>query len=389
MPEPELRVLDRGMVEQCVAAFNPLDVVASVLKSHANRETVLPAEAYMEWSNRSDAYCRSLAMPGGLLADGEPVYGMKVINAAVSNPAIGLDRAGGIVMLFDPETARPRLLADAGYLSALRTAAYSLLSLRHLGPLVCESASIIGCGYLAREHLRLMARTHPGITTVHIFDLDPRRAAALADWAGQHLPGVRVVLCDTARQAVAASPVLITLTTSRQPYIPSKWFEQAGFVAHVSLDDLAEDVFLDAEAIFVDDIELVRDNPRRILGRLMADGKVREPDSPDPGCRIASTLGEILAGRREAVRPSGGVVVSNPFGMSILDIGLLEKVARAADGAGLGRRLELFGLPRPEHTVGGRDEPVLEERELPSSICPQGSQHLDLRTFPGRVLNDR
>ncbi|MGD0559106.1 MAG: ornithine cyclodeaminase [Streptosporangiaceae bacterium] len=362
MPEPELCVLDRGMIEQCVAAFDPLDVVASVLQSHANSDTVLPAEAYMEWSNRSNAYCRSLAMPGGLLADGEPVYGMKVINAAVSNPAIGLDRAGGIVMLFDPETARPRLLADAGYLSALRTAAYSLLSLRHLGPPVCESASVIGCGYLAKEHLRLLARVHPGISTAHVYDLDPRRAAALAAWAEQHIPTIQVVQCGTARAAVEASTLLFTLTTSQQPYIEPDWFQEGSFVAHVSLDDLTEDVFLGAEAIYVDDVVLVRDNPRRILGRLMTERKIGEPGSPDPGCRITGTLAEVLTGHREAIRPSTGVVVSNPFGMSILDIGLLEKVARGADTAGLGRRLELYGLPRPEHTVGGRDEPVLEER---------------------------
>lgn len=33
--------------------------------------------------------------------------------------------------LFDPGTARPYLIADAAHLSALRTAAYILLSLRH------------------------------------------------------------------------------------------------------------------------------------------------------------------------------------------------------------------------------------------------------------------
>ena len=249
MPEPKLRVLDRGMIEQCVAAFDPLDVVASVLKSHTNGDTVLPAEAYMEWSNRSDAYCRSLAMPGGLLADGQPVYGMKVINAAVSNPAIGLDRAGGIVMLFDPGTARPCLLADAGYLSALRTAAYSLLSLRHLGPQACESASIIGCGFQAREHLRLLAEVYPDISTVYIHDIDPGRSLALAAWADRHIPAVEVVRCGTAREAVGASTVLFTLTTSRQPYIESGWFQQASFVAHVSLDDVTEGILLGAEAI--------------------------------------------------------------------------------------------------------------------------------------------
>jgi N-[(2S)-2-amino-2-carboxyethyl]-L-glutamate dehydrogenase len=347
MTEPELRVLDRGTVEQCVASFDPLGVVESVLKNHANGNAVLPAEAYMEWTNQDQAYCRSVAMPGSVAARGKPVYGLKIINAAVSNPASGLNRAGGVTMLFDPETARPCLMADAGYLSALRTAAYTLVSLRHLGPQVCESVSIVGCGALAREHLRLLTQGHSGVSTAYVYDIDPSRANALAAWAARAIPGVAVVSCDTARQAVAASNVLLTLTTSRQPYIEPGWFQPASFVAHVSLDDLTEEVFLGAEAVFVDDVTLVRDNPRRILGRLMVEGKIREPAPPGSanarGREIAGTLGEVLAGRRQAIRPRGGVVVSNPFGMSILDIGLLERVAEVANAAGLGRCLRVFG----------------------------------------------
>lgn len=342
MPEPELRVLDRATVEKCVAAFDPLDVIESVLRNHVDGTTVLPAEAYMEWSNRQDAYCRSIAMPGGVPGADGPVYGIKVINAAVSNPGAGLDRAGGVTLLFDSETALPRLMADAGYVSALRTAAYTMTSLRHLGPRMFDSVSVIGCGALAREHLRLLTRHHPGVATAYVYDLDPERARALADWASQHIPGLTVVPCDTARKTVAASNVLITLTTSRRPYIGRDWFAPGSFVAHVSLDDVTEEVLLSAEAVFVDDIPLVRDNPRRILGRLMADAEIGEPGSG--GAReITGTLGEVLTGRREAVRPRDGVVVSNPFGMSVLDLALLERVARAAEADDLGQRLRVFG----------------------------------------------
>jgi N-[(2S)-2-amino-2-carboxyethyl]-L-glutamate dehydrogenase len=346
MKEQDLRILDRATVERCAASFNPMDVVESVLKNHANGSTVLPAEAYMEWTNKAEAHCRSVAMPGGIVVDGEPIFGVKIINAAVSNPAIGLDRAAGITMLFDPETARPRLMADGGYLSALRTAAYTLLSLRHLGPRKWESVSIIGCGTLAREHLRLLFQYYPGISGVYIYDTNPRRAEMLVAWAARQVPGSAVVSCATARQAVAASTVVMTLTTSRQPYIELGWFQSASFVAHVSLDDLTEEVFLNAEAVFVDDVSLVQDNPRRILGRLMAEGKLCEPAysrETSACCReISGTLGGVLTERCEAVRPRDGVVVSNPFGMSILDIGLLERVARVANAVGLGRAVPVF-----------------------------------------------
>ncbi len=307
---------------------------------------MVPAEAYMEWSNRAGAECRSIAMPGGVWIQDEPAYGMKIINASVSNPAIGLDRAGGLTVLFDRETARPWLLADAGYLSALRTTAYTLASLRHLGPEQCESVTIIGCGTLARAHLRMLARHQPELSHVYVYDSDPDRANTLEAWAARHLRTLTVKVCATARQAVAASSVLITLTTSRQPYIEYDWFRPPSFVAHVSLDDVTEQVFLKAEAVFVDDLKLVRDNPRRILGRLMADGKVCEPSPPATegprGRAITGTLGEVLLGRRQAIRPSEGVIVSNPFGMSILDIGLLARVADTAKAIELGRRVRVF-----------------------------------------------
>jgi ornithine cyclodeaminase/alanine dehydrogenase-like protein (mu-crystallin family) len=335
MEEPKLRVLDRGVVERCASVFDPLDVVESALRSHARGGTVLPAEAYMEWTNSAGAHCRSISMPGGILGRDGPAYGVKIINAAVSNPGAGLDRAGGVTMLFDPGTTRPYLMADAGYLSALRTAAYTMLSLRHLGPQACESVSLIGCGALAREHLRLFARHYPSITTAYVHDLHPGRMRALADWAALCTPEITVVLCDSARAAAAASTVLITVTTSRKPYIERDWLRPACFIAHVSLDDITEDVFLTAEAIFVDDDKLIRDNPRRILGRLMAEDKIHA---------TAGTLGAVLVGTRQAIRPHDGVVISNPFGMSILDIALLEQVARTAEEAGLGTLLRVFGL---------------------------------------------
>ena len=49
-----------------------------------------------------------VAMPGGIRSPGrDAVLGLKVINGSLSNPARGLARAQGLVMVFDPLTARP------------------------------------------------------------------------------------------------------------------------------------------------------------------------------------------------------------------------------------------------------------------------------------------
>lgn len=343
----ELLFLDRRAVRECAARVDLCAVTEEILRRHAEGRTHLPPEGYLPWTNAEGAYCRSLAMLGAVDArDGHPAaYGGKLINAATSNPAHGRERAAGISLLFDPETARPTVLAEAGWLSAARTAAYTMVSLRHLGPGDWDALTVIGCGTLARAHLDLLAGAFPEVTQVQLHDLDHARTRAMAEWTHEHHPRLRVRVHEGTEEAVRAAPVLLTTTTTDKGYIPARWLGAGTFVAHVSLDDLLPDVFSTAQALYVDDVSLVAENPRRVLGRLMAEGDVLPP-SPDPssgaGRALRGTLGQVLTGAVPAVRPSTGHVVSNPFGMSVLDVGLLAQVRRVAEAEGLGQRLSLF-----------------------------------------------
>lgn len=338
MTSEEVLFLNRADVIEALAGVDSLACAERVLIEHAAGHSVLPEEGYLPWTNAEGAYSRSIAMQGGLTGE-RPVYGMKLINAAVSNPAQGMERAGGLSFLFDPETARPKMIAEAGYLSAIRTGSYTMLSLRHLGPESWDAVSLIGCGTQARAHVDLVAQVFPTVRDVHIFDLDETRAAAMATWVQQEHPSMITTVEPTAEAAVGAAPVVITLTTSSEPYIPAAWIRPGTFLAHVSLDDFTTEVFTEAQALYIDDLDLIRDNPRRIMGRLIADGIIADETPGATGRSIDATLGQVLLGERPAIRPSTGYVLSNPFGMSILDIGLIDEVHRAAFAADLGQRL--------------------------------------------------
>jgi N-[(2S)-2-amino-2-carboxyethyl]-L-glutamate dehydrogenase len=337
-PAESFRLLTRGDVRQALAHVDPVAAVEATLRAHAGGRTVLPAEAYLSWRNSQGASCRSLAMPGGLLDSEPPMVGVKIINAAMSNPAVGIPRAGGFIVAFDYESGRPSLVAEGALISALRTASYTMASLRRLGPKHFERIAILGCGNLAHVHVELIERYFPSVTHLDLHDTRALAADALsARWTAQ--AGRTATVHASPRAAVAEAPVLITLTTSDEPYIHSSWLPAEVFVAHVSLDDLAADVFQGAE-VFVDDIGLVRDNPRRILGRLLAEGKVMEhPGADQPGLR--GTLGQVLTGEAPVSRPDGRRIISNPFGMSVLDLALLRIVQAAAAERGLGVLIDL------------------------------------------------
>ena len=150
------------------------------------------------------AYCRSIAMLGGLRGSTGAVYGLKVIKAAVSNPQYGLERAGGFSFLFDTQTARAKVIAEAGYLSAVRTAGYSVLSIEQLGPASWDSASLIGCGTQAEVHVEMLIKYFPGFRYLSVFDLDRARAEQFKEKVAEkylglegrshrHRPGCRTV----------------------------------------------------------------------------------------------------------------------------------------------------------------------------------------------------
>ncbi|MDJ1131426.1 ornithine cyclodeaminase [Streptomyces iconiensis] len=331
----QLTFLDRATVLDCAAEVDLCGVVEDTLRSHARGSVVLPAEGYLPWTNDAGAYCRSLAMLGAVEGpDGGTVRGVKIINAATSNPQLGRERAAGLCVLFDHDTARPLVLAEAGWLSAARTAAYTMVSLRHLGPRAWDALTVIGCGTLARIHVELLRTAFPEVRTVHLYDQLPERSKELAEELRRSRPELSVRLAPEARTAVESAPVLVTTTTTAEGYVPAAWLAPGSFVAHVSLADLLPDAFETAEKLYVDDVELVADNPRRILGGLLGQGRIARAS--------LSTLGEVLTGRAPAVRPGAGHVISNPFGMAILDVALLGAVHEVAARRQLGRTLTLF-----------------------------------------------
>lgn len=348
----DLLFLDRATLLACAADVDVCETIARALRHHAEGAVHIPAEGYLPWSNDEGAYCRSLAMLGALEPKGgTPVRGVKLINAATSNPGLGMERAAGISLLFDHHTARPVVIAEAGWLSAARTAAYTMVSLRHLGPTRWDSLGVIGCGTLARLHLELLADAFPQARTVHLYDRDPARAELLARWVARNCPQLRAAVAPSARACVGASPVVVTTTTADTGYLPAAWLEPGTFVAHVSLADLLPDAFLTAEALFVDDVDLVVENPRRVLGALVRDGLVGASGDAAPAAGdsraapervLNGTLGQVLTGQAEAVRPGDGHVISNPFGMAILDVALLDAVHRVAVDRELGQRLRLY-----------------------------------------------
>ncbi|OLF11710.1 hypothetical protein BLA60_12370 [Actinophytocola xinjiangensis] len=342
MPEPATLLYLTGRdVVRAARGLDPVTIVGDALALHAEGRTTLPDEAYLPWHTSKGAFARSLALPGALWGE-RPVLGVKLINSSLDNHGYGLPRANGVTLLFDRETARPEVIMDAAHLSALRTAAYTVLSVRLLAVPDSRRIGVVGCGALGQTHVRLLAEDLPGARFT-LFDADPTRTDAVVE--ALCAEGVDCAAAGSAEKAVRDQQIVITATTTTTGYIPLDWLAAGTLVAHVSLDDVLPEVVRAADLLVIDDWPLVSADARRVLGRMYRGGDLLGPDGEAFGTakadarRVDATLAEIAAGRRPGRASENEIVLSNPFGMGILDVAVAGEVLRAARGLGLGTAL--------------------------------------------------
>lgn len=339
-PDDRILYLSRQDVGEILGAIDAVAVVRRTLVEHAEGRALLPAEAYLEWESPNGGRSRSLAMPGAV----ENVVGTKIINANPANAVVGLPRADGLTLLFDPATARVRAILAASPLSAVRTAAVTVIAAQSLGAALISTAAVIGSGEIARAHVDLLARALPDLRDVRVFDIDRRRAEEFVARVGDERireRSIRASVWGTAKEAIRGAQLVVPATTTESGYIQSGWLCPGALLVHVSLDDLLPQAVLDADRLYVDDWELVRADSRRMLGRMIRDGLVAGPGEAAPrgGRTIDGTLGEVVTGRALGRRQEDEVVVVNPFGMAITDVALAAAVVESAEARGIGRVL--------------------------------------------------
>lgn len=348
-PDTDLLYLSRAHVIECLAQVDPVAVTADALRRHALGETILPDEAYLPWQTAAGHSARSLGMPGALHTDDGLVLGLKVINASLGNPANGLARSQGLLMMFDAETAYPWAVMESAYISALRTAAVTAVAAQRLGPERIGRLAVLGCGTLAQAHLRLLPTVLGDLTGIALYDLEAARAEKLAD-ALRADPDTAHLAVETSagpRECVEGADLVLTVTVTTEGYIEHGWLKPGALIAHVSLDDVLPEVVSGADLVVVDDWGLVSHDDRRLLGRMWRAGQLRDATgayragvTPDPtAAQVHTSIGDVLAGRHPGRAAASDIVLSNPFGMSILDVALGGVVARTAQERGLGLRI--------------------------------------------------
>ncbi len=227
-------------------------------------------------------------MPGALAADG--VFGAKLVSVWPENFAAGKPSHQGVVVLFDPVSGAPTVVADAGAITAIRTAAASAVATDALARPDAARLTVLGYGEQAEGHVHAIAQVR-ALADVRVWGRDPARARALADRLSAET-GLPVSAAPDVERAVDGADIVCTCTNAAEPILLGRWLSPG---THVNLvgSSVAGPAEVDNELVAAS--RFIVDSRPGVLAqgaeflRAKAAGRIDDD-------HIVGEIGEVLAG---------------------------------------------------------------------------------------------
>jgi alanine dehydrogenase len=296
-----------------------IDVIESALQDFSAGRVAQPVRTAIEIGERSFF----AVMPGLCRAGG--VLGAKLVTVVPANAARGLHTHQAAIALFDPETGELTAVLDGRYITEVRTAAASAVSVRHLARPDAATLAILGSGVQAASHYEALC-TLRALRRVHVWSPTQEHRERFA----AARPGT--VAARSAEEAVRGADVVVVATSSVTPAIESEWVSDG---AHVIAIGACRPTQRELDPVLVARAALTVDSR---AAALQESGDVVQGIAEGRFGRdhIRGELGEIAGGGCVGRRSAAEVTLFKSLGLAVEDLAAAGLAWRRACEKGLG-----------------------------------------------------
>jgi ornithine cyclodeaminase/thiomorpholine-carboxylate dehydrogenase len=230
-----------------------------------------------------------------------------------------------VIALFDSNTGAPIAFMDGETITAIRTAAGAILSIKMLARKNIKTIAIIGAGVLGEAHLKMIG-TLSGVEKIWIASRnisDAQTLSARASNAGT---------ADSVQQAVSNADVVCLCTSSLEPVIKAEWLKQGVHITSVGYrppgGELPRDL-VENSHIFVESKVAFSPPP-------VGSAELQGLDSD-----FGTELGEVLLNQKPGRRNEQETTIYKSMGHAMEDLVAANLVYEKAIEQGIGNRVEL------------------------------------------------
>lgn len=254
------------------------------------------------------------------------------------NAGLGLHTHQAAILAFDPDTGTPLAVMDGTSITAVRTAAGSVLATRLLARPDAAILAVLGTGVQARSHVGAMTRERRW-TEVRVAGRDPRKAQRLADELADE-PGLAIRAVSSYAEALAGADVVCATTHASEPVVRREWLAAGTHVNSVGLSPAGPEV----DATTVVDALVVVESRQQALAPWPA-GLLELVDPLRDGLitpeHIHAELGELVAGTRSGRTAADQITLYKSGGVAVQDAAAAALVLAAAAERNAGIEIDL------------------------------------------------
>jgi alanine dehydrogenase len=255
------------------------------------------------------------------------ILGAKLVSVIRDNASRGLPTHLAAISLFDPATGELLAVMDGRYITEVRTAAVSAVSVRHLARADASVLAILGSGVQARSHLEALFLVRQ-FEDVRVWSPTAEHLRRFVASAAGPIRAAR-----TAQEAVRGADVVVLATSSTTPVIADEWVASG---THVISIGACRPTHREMDPALVARARLVVDSRAAALEESgdvvqgIREGRFGED-------HIRAELGEIVSGRRI----TGEVTIFKSLGLAIEDVVAAGLAYRRALETGRGCQVTL------------------------------------------------
>ena len=156
---------------------------------------------------------------------------VKQVTVCPENPAKGLPSINGAIMVLDAQTGLLRAVLGANWITAVRTAALSVVAARRLADPSAEVVAFVGTGVQAHAHLVAFSALFP-LKSIRAFGRGKANIEKLCHHACDlGLEAEETAKAEDALRDADLVVTSITLDYSIEPFLDARWLKPTAFAA--------------------------------------------------------------------------------------------------------------------------------------------------------------
>jgi ornithine cyclodeaminase len=312
---PELLIVSEEVCAQVVSRADAFAAVEGVFAAMARgdaynfpviREAIGHADALYGFKSGFDRAGMTLGVKSGGFWPG--------------NMARGLTNHQSTIFLFDPDTGQLQALVGGNYLTAVRTAASSSVSIAHLAREDARVLGMVGAGHQSTFQLRAAAEQR-SFERVVAWNPHPDmlpRLAAVADELG--LPFAAV----SPEELAAQSDVIITITSAFEPLLMRDWIKPGTHIACMGTDTKGK---MEVDAALVAAATVFTDE----VAQSITIGEAQHAVSSGTlGPEQITPIGAVINGAHPGRTSADEITLFDGTGVGLQDLAVASVAARVA-----------------------------------------------------------